>query len=221
MAEHTASVEVAAPVHQVYEMWSHFTDYPQFMSHVKDVSYIDDQRSRWVVDIMGRHEWEATNEDWIQDRQIGWRSTAGLRNRGRVTFEQSGPDATRVTVWLEYDPPAGALGEAGEALGGGATLRRQLHHDLVRFAEMVREAPAGSLDPQSSAYLFHAESASGRALEQEQRARTFVGDVPSRPSSNLLDEPGAPGMTERGTSALDREDPNYDAGGAGTTRLPT
>jgi len=221
MAEHTASVEVPAPVHQVYEMWSHFADYPQFMSHVKDVTYIDDQRSRWVVEILGRHEWEAVNENWIPDRQIGWRSTAGLRNRGRVTFEQSGPEATRVVVWIEYEPPAGVLGAAGEAIGGGVALQHELQRDLERFAEMVREAPLGSLDPQTSAYLFHAESAGGRALAQERRARAFIGDVPTRPSSTPLDETVAPGSAGPGTPPIEPGDPNSDPGVAGTTRLPS
>lgn len=78
LSSHQASVTVDAPVHQVYALFSHFNDFPKFMSFVKEVTYADAQNSHWVADIAGRHEWNATNQNWIEDRQIGWRSTKGL-----------------------------------------------------------------------------------------------------------------------------------------------
>jgi len=48
MAEHRASVTVNAPVHQVYGLFTHFNDFPKFMSFVKEVTYYDEQRSHWV-----------------------------------------------------------------------------------------------------------------------------------------------------------------------------
>ena len=77
---HQAEVTVDAPVHQVYTLFTHFNDFPKFMSFVKEVTYNDDQSSHWVAEIAGRHEWDAVNENWIPDRQVGWRSTNGLEN---------------------------------------------------------------------------------------------------------------------------------------------
>ena len=162
MAEHNASVTVNAPVHQVYELYSHFNDYPKFMTFVKEVTYLDDQRSHWVVDVVGTHAWNAVNENWIPDRQIGWRSTDGLHNSGTVFFEPIGTDQTRVIVQVHYDPPGGALGDLAEILGAGGQFERRLQHDLEHFAQMVAEAPPGALDPTSSTYLFHSDSAAGR-----------------------------------------------------------
>src|SRR6266566_7627212 len=84
--EHHASVMVNAPIHQVYSLFSHFNDFPKFMSFVKEVTYYDDQRSHWVAEVVGRHEWDAVNENWVEDRQIAWRSYNGMENTGRVTF---------------------------------------------------------------------------------------------------------------------------------------
>jgi uncharacterized membrane protein len=162
MAQHSASVTVNAPVHQVYQLYTHFNDYPKFMTFVKEVTYLDDQRSHWVAGVVGRHEWDAVNEAWIPDQQIGWRSVDGVSNSGRVTFEPAGTDRTRVTVTVEYQPPAGLLGSLGEALGAGGEFERRLQHDLQHFARMVEQAPPGALDPASSAYLFHGESAAAR-----------------------------------------------------------
>jgi uncharacterized membrane protein len=178
MAEHTAAVTVDAPPHQVYELYTHFNDYPKFMTFVKEVTYLDDRHSHWVVDVVGKHEWDAVNEGWIPDRQLGWRSVDGVKNSGRVTFEPAGSEQTRVTVDVSYEPPAGILGRAGEALGAGGQFERRLQHDLEHFATMVRDAPPGALDPTSSSYLFHAESAAakGQTTQAQDESMGMAGD---------------------------------------------
>ena len=175
MAQHTASVSIHAPVRQVYQLFSHFNDFPRFMSYVKEVTYYDDQRSHWVADVVGRHEWDAVNENWIQDRQIGWRSTDGLENSGLVKFNPVGDDATRVFVTITYNPPAGILGEIGEILGTGKQFETALQHDLDNFAELVAQAPPGALDPNASTYLFHPGSAAAKGETTPAQESTLAG----------------------------------------------
>lgn len=162
MVEHYASVTVKAPVHQVYELFTHFDDFPKFMSFVKEVTYHDERRSHWVVQVVRQYEWDAVNEDWIADKQIGWRSTSGLNNAGRVKFSALGPNRTIVDVYIRYIPPSGPLGELGQNFGVSSYFDMVLQKDLSNFARMVEEAPAGALDPMSSHYLFHKESAVAR-----------------------------------------------------------
>src|ERR1700694_3036699 len=112
-AEHHASVTVNAPVHQVYALFSHFNDFPKFMSFVKEVTYYDERRSHWVAEIVGNHEWDAINDEWITDQQIGWRSISGVDNFGKVTFKSNNQDQTAIDVYINYNPPAGVLGDMG------------------------------------------------------------------------------------------------------------
>lgn len=104
------------------------------MSHVRSVSYIDRERTRWIVNVVGRHEWAARNENWIPERQIGWRSIDGLDNRGLVAFARRTDGTTAIDVMIEYTPPAGMLGAIGEILGAGKAFEQQLRSDLERFA---------------------------------------------------------------------------------------
>lgn len=173
--EHHAAVTVDAPVHQVYSMFSHFNDFPKFMSFVKEVTYFDDQRSHWVVDVAGRHEWDAVNEGWIPDRQIGWHSFGGLSNTGRVVFEPTSARQTRVEVYIDYDPPASFLGLIGEYLGVGNRFEKILQQDLYHFAEMIHQSSPGALDPASSNYLFHEDSAAARGKTTERQNATMGG----------------------------------------------
>lgn len=205
MAEHSATVMVAAPAHQVYELYTHFNDYPKFMTFVKEVTYLDDERSHWVVDVAGRHEWDAVNEGWVSDRIVGWRSVDGLNNAGRVRFEPVG-EQTRLTVDVQYEPPAGLLGAIGEMLGAGGQFERRLQHDLDHFARMVEEAPAGALDPTSSSYLFHADSAAARGdtTQAQNESMGMTGDadrddradrVDTTPSTTTVSGSGDEGLS--------------------------
>ena len=183
--EHHASTVVDAPVNQVYALFTHFNDFPKFMSFVKEVTYYDEQRSHWVAEVVGQHEWDAVNENWIESRQIGWRSYNGLENNGRVIFQPVGNNQTQVDVFIYYNPPAGVLGDAGEALGGGSRFDTTLQHDLDNFARMVNQAPPGALDPNSSAYLFHGDSAAMKGTTTDRQDATMGGTTPSRP---ILDQ---------------------------------
>lgn len=175
MAEysHRAEVTVPASVHQVYELFSHFNDYPKFMSHIKQVTYLDDERSHWVADVAGRQEWLAMNEGWEQDKTIGWRSIRGLKNNGIVSFTPASEGVTSLSVVVVYNPPASALGDVGEILGAGMALEKALQLDLDNFVQMVREAPSGALDPSSSSYLFHAGSAAAKGTTTKAQDQTM------------------------------------------------
>jgi len=167
---------VNAPIHQVYSLFSHFNDFPKFMSFVKEVTYYDDQTSHWVADVVGRHEWDAVNEEWIPDRQIGWHSTKGLDNFGKVIFEPMGSSQTKVDVYVNYNPPAGVLGDVGEKLGTGKRFDDVLQKDLNNFARMVDEAPPGALDPTSSNYLFHSGSAAAKGTTTGRQNETMYNE---------------------------------------------
>jgi uncharacterized membrane protein len=179
-AEHHAEVIVNAPVHQVYALFSHFNDFPKFMSFVKEVTYTDDQHSHWVAEVAGRHEWDAVNENWVSDQQIGWRATDGLDNFGKVKFGSSGSNQTKVDVYISYDPPIGVLGDIGEKLGAGSRFENALQNDLTHFARMVDESPAGALDPNSSNYLFHGDSAATKGTTTQRQNETMY-NAPNQP----------------------------------------
>jgi len=196
MVDHRAEVLVPAPAEQVFELFSHFNDYPKFMSHVREVTYYDDLRSHWVVQIAGQHEWDAVNEDWEPGRRIGWRSINGLKNEGAVFFEAVDPETTRVIVVLRYEPLGGGafqvLGDMTEALGAGGAVDRALQRDLDNFKIMVENAPVDSTDPNWSTYIFHENSAAAKDQTTDRQDATMRVER---------------GEIEPGSAAVDEDDP--------------
>ncbi len=224
-ASHHASVAVNAPVHQVYGLFTHFNDFPKFMSFVKEVTYYDDQRSHWVAEVVGRQEWDAANENWIPDQQIGWRSTSGVENFGKVTFSPINDNQTQVDVYINYNPSAGVLGDIGEKMGAGSRFEKALQNDMNHFARMVDEAPAGALDPNSSNYLFHGDSAAAKGTTTSRQNETMYDDpnISQRTGATTTDRPvldsDITGTTNRNLAASETDVPTI-GGQAGPANIP-
>ncbi|MBC8104904.1 MAG: SRPBCC family protein [Cytophagales bacterium] len=176
MSEHNASVVINAPTEQVFSLFSHFNDFPKFMSYVKEVTYVDSVTSHWVASVVGDHDWTAVNENWIEGEQIGWRSISGLVNHGVVRFENLGSSQTRVNVAIHVTPPAGVLGQLVETLGAGRLFETKLQEDLTNFANLVNSSPPGALDPHSSVYIFHADSAAAQGKTTAAQDATLEDD---------------------------------------------
>jgi uncharacterized membrane protein len=204
-AEHHAAVTVNAPAHQVYSLFTHFNDFPKFMSFVKEVTYYDNQNSHWVADVVGHHEWDAVNEQWVPDRQVGWRSTKGMENFGKVTFSSLNDKQTRVDVYINYNPPAGVLGDVGEKMGAGSRFDTALQNDLDHFARMVDEAPAGALDPASSNYLFHADSAAATGTTTSRQNETMTHEPAIKERTTPTTDRDITGMSNRDLAARDTD----------------
>ena len=128
------SIEIDLPVSTVYNQWTQFEDFPQFMEGVERVTQLDDRRLHWVAEIAGtREEWDAEIVDQERDRRISWRSISGTPNDGVVAFQPIGPASTRVTLDLDVEPQ-GLKEKAGEKLG---FVSKQVEGDLKRFKEFI------------------------------------------------------------------------------------
>ena len=122
------------PVHTVYNQWTQFEEFPHFMEGVKSVRQIDATHLLWRAEIGGKDvEWEAEIIDQVPDQRIVWKSVAGAQHGGKVEFQPEGPDRTRVTLVMEYEPE-GLVENLGDALG---VPGRQAKGDLQRFKDFI------------------------------------------------------------------------------------
>jgi uncharacterized membrane protein len=130
------SIEVELPVSTVYNQWTQFEEFPQFMEGVEQVTQLDDTRLHWVAEIAGaKREWDAEIIDQEPDQRIAWRSLDGAGNGGIVTFEPAGAAATRVNLQMEF-APEGLAENIGDKLG---FVSKQTEGDLKRFKSFVEE----------------------------------------------------------------------------------
>jgi uncharacterized membrane protein len=138
------TITIQKPRADLFQHWRQLDNLPHFMPHLEQVEVIDATRSRWVARALGGQtvEWQAEIINERADELIAWQSLPGadVPNAGSVWFEDESDGGTRVKVALEYEPPAGALGEVVSRLFGEAP-QQQLRNDLERWKTLM-EKPA-------------------------------------------------------------------------------
>jgi uncharacterized membrane protein len=130
------SIEVDQPITTVYNQWTQFESFPEFMQGVEDVRQLDDKHLHWKADIAGfEREWDAEIIEQIPDQTIAWRSIGDVRNDGRVSFQPVTEDRTRVIVRFDYEPQ-GIVEKLGDKLN---VVDNRVEGDLQRFKEFIEK----------------------------------------------------------------------------------
>jgi uncharacterized membrane protein len=135
------TVHVAAPIETVFEIWSHYERFPEFMRHVRRVERLDDSRARWTVAGPGGVPiaWETRETAREEPTLIAWETIEGapVAHAGHVRFDAD-DTGTRIHVQMTYTPPLGVAGHAVAWLFG-ADPRQAMHEDLVRFKSLLED----------------------------------------------------------------------------------
>jgi uncharacterized membrane protein len=136
VASVTESIDIDCPLQTVYNQWTQFEEFPQFMEGVKAVRQLDDSHLQWTAEIGGEeHTWKAEITHQEPDRLISWRAVDGKYNSGKVTFEPLDVNQTRINVEMTYDAEG-----VKEALGSGLGFdSRRIGGDLDRFKEFIEK----------------------------------------------------------------------------------
>lgn len=136
------TLNINAPVKEVFAAWSRYEDFPKFMAHVREVRRTGPGRSHWVVAGPGGLpvEWDPEESASVPNRVIGWRTVPGsiVEHSGVVRFDPTETGGTRVHIRTSWNPPAGAIGYGLAALLG-RDPKRALDDDLVRFKSLLEE----------------------------------------------------------------------------------
>ena len=136
MATVQQALTVEAPLSVVYNQWTQFEEFPQFMEGVTEVQQKGDTNLHWRANIAGTEEqWDAVITEQVPDQRIAWRSTSGARNDGIVSFQKIDEYTTRIQLQLDYEPE-GAIEQIGSALG---LVESRVKGDLERFKTFIEE----------------------------------------------------------------------------------
>jgi uncharacterized membrane protein len=135
------AINIFAPIDEVYQFWRNFENFPLFMNHVKQITTRGDV-SDWkvagpvgsTVDFQSRVIQDSPNDT------IAWETLpdSQIRSAGFVRFDENRDGSTRVTVQMNYLPPAGVAGHAVAQLFG-VDPRQAMHDDLIRLKTLLEE----------------------------------------------------------------------------------
>jgi uncharacterized membrane protein len=165
------SITINAGREQVYAFWRNLENLPRFMKHVRSVKTLDDRHSHWVIEGPAgqKIEWDAEIINEMPNELLAWRSLSGasFNNAGAVRFDHATAGrGTRVSVSLQYQPPAGQVGAMVAKLFGNRP-DESIDEELHRLKNILEagEIPTSAGQPTGGADV-RAEHASHR-LKQE------------------------------------------------------
>jgi uncharacterized membrane protein len=128
------SIVVNAPVDEVYRRWSDLTSFPTFMDDVKSVTKTGPDTYHWKTSVGPVTQEFDARATFVQDQSISWHSTTGDENAGTVDFTSEGPDRTKITVRLEFQP-SNIIEKAGASLTD--RMGNDLESALQKFKSMI------------------------------------------------------------------------------------
>lgn len=136
--EHTVTTEIAAPVEQVWDIWSDLEAMPRWMRWIESVVTLDDpDLTEWTLTAQGfRFQWKARITRRVPAQQLHWESVGGLPTKGGVRFYPLGPNLTAVKLSVSYELPA-MLAPLMEPTIMGGIVNRELQANLDRFRDLV------------------------------------------------------------------------------------
>jgi len=143
------SIEVQAPLRDVFTYWSNLENFPQIMRNVEEVRVAGDTSHWRVKGPLGKTvEFDARTVDMSPERGIGWQSTDDneVETSGQVRFEEVAEGRTRIDVTMNYaDPPGGKVGEL--AANVVSNPEREMSEDLENFARKVERGELNLDEP--------------------------------------------------------------------------
>jgi uncharacterized membrane protein len=127
-------IDIGVPLKQVYNQWTQFEEWPEFMHRLENVSQDDETHLSFKTKIWGiSKEFKAEIVEQRPDERIKWEVTEGVTHTGVVTFHELGPRLTRVELNIDVQP--GSLIE--KAARGMRHVKRAVRADLARFKAYV------------------------------------------------------------------------------------
>jgi uncharacterized membrane protein len=133
------SIEVQAPLQDVFTYWSNLENFPQIMRNVEEVRVAGDTSHWRVKGPLGKTvEFDARTTEMSPERGIGWNSTNDneVETSGQVRFEEVAEGRTRIDVTMNYaDPPGGRIGEV--VADAVSNPEREMREDLENFARKI------------------------------------------------------------------------------------
>ena len=136
----TKSIIVKGDISTLYDIWSDYETFPNYMNYVTNVVKTGPGTSQWeVAGPLGMPlEWTAETTREEPNQRIAWNTKdndGSITTSGEVVFSELSDNQTHVTVTMNYTVPGGKFGEAVAQLFSDPDKR--LEEDLRNFKAYI------------------------------------------------------------------------------------
>jgi uncharacterized membrane protein len=195
------SVDIGVPIELVYNQWTRFEDWPEFMHRLESVDQVDDstvafQTKIWAI----KKRFEAEILEQRPEERIEWNVTQGYAHTGVVTFHELAPRLTRLEVTLDVEPD----NLIDKASRGMRFVKRAVRGDLHRFKaylelneEEVEKGWRGTIE---EGEVKRTEKRSNRSNRTRSNSKRSSSNGRGRSSSSSGSKSNSTGSRQRSSS---------------------
>ena len=138
--------DIAAPIETVWDRWTEFEEFPNFMHRVLNVEREDGDDGeiiKWDEKIwFSKRHWEGEITERVKNEKIAWKTTSGMAHAGVISFHRMEKNLTRVMVDMDFVPQ----GMIEKMASGLRFVKRAVQADLARFKAYVELGEAEDLE---------------------------------------------------------------------------
>lgn len=177
------TINIMAPVEEVYGLWSNFENFPRFMSNIEAVKDMGNGLSHWVVKAPAgtKVEFDAVITENRPNEVLSWKTLddATVKHSGQVRFREGANEGTQVSVNMAYTPPAGLIGHAVANIFG-KDPKSSMDEDLGRMKSLLEEGKTTTEGKTVNRDEFPAaKQQSSRRQERENKQIPTTGEIGS------------------------------------------
>jgi uncharacterized membrane protein len=138
------TIGLDVPVAEAYGFWERFENFPEFLSHLREVRLNEDGSARWIA--AGPEgtslEWETVTTRREPERELAWRTKPGsaVEHSGTIHFEPMPDGGTRAHITFAFGQGDHGAGEAVSRLLG-PDPESSLQSDFLRMKSLVESQP--------------------------------------------------------------------------------
>ena len=167
--------DIAAPIETVYERWTDFEEFPNFMHRVLNVERDEGDEGEDIVKRdekiwFSKRHWEGEITEQRKNEKIAWKTTSGMAHAGVISFHRIEKNLTRVMVDMDFVPQ----GMIEKMASGLRFVKRAVEADLARFKAYVEMGEAKELE-------FHAKPEEREGDDSDEKKK---GEDENQSSSN-------------------------------------
>jgi uncharacterized membrane protein len=132
-------VHISASADRVFDAFTRYVEYPNFMKSVDQVRVDDNEPDllHWHLSLATVPRIIVTRVNVDREAQrVEWRSEKGIENSGTVTLRSLDSGDTELSMVVDFEPE-GFLESVGDELG---LISHRIEADLTRFAAYIQSA---------------------------------------------------------------------------------
>jgi uncharacterized membrane protein len=139
-------LNIDAPARQVFDFWSNFANFQEFIAVIDRIDVHDDRTSRWIIRAPLGHEvsFTSTIVELEADKRLVWESVHHNGNaRGELTLTET-DGRTRVELDFEYSLRQNWMQSVARSLNRHGFPSRAFDHGLERIKRKIEQEAAKS-----------------------------------------------------------------------------